>query len=84
MLADAKESRKRKMNQVAEAGKSHAQEILNIIAPFKSFTAMLTEADSSILAPNVQDLSVQVDQMIHTYVMIFLSFFCFYGFFECN
>ncbi|CAI9762321.1 unnamed protein product [Fraxinus pennsylvanica] len=55
------------MNQVAKTRQSHAQEILNIIAPFKSFTAMLTEADSSILTPNVQDQSAQVDQMIQTH-----------------
>ncbi|CAA3022947.1 BOI-related E3 ubiquitin- ligase 1-like [Olea europaea subsp. europaea] len=66
---DANESRKRKLKQVEETrqSQSHAQEILNIVAPFKSFTAMLTEADSSILTPNVQSLSVQVDHMINTH-----------------
>lgn len=84
-LADANESRKRKLKQVEETrqSQSHAQEILNIVAPFKSFTAMLTEADSSILTPNVQSLSVQVDHMINTHVMIFLPFSFFWVFFEC-
>ncbi|XP_022859358.1 E3 ubiquitin-protein ligase BOI-like isoform X1 [Olea europaea var. sylvestris] len=83
-LADANESRKRKLKQVEETrqSQSHAQEILNIVAPFKSFTAMLTEADSSILTPNVQSLSVQVDHMINTHVMIFLPFSFFWVFFR--
>ncbi|KAL2550016.1 SBP (S-ribonuclease binding protein) family protein [Forsythia ovata] len=48
-------------------GQSQEQEMLNMVAPFKSFTAMLTEVDNSMLTTNVQHQSDQIDQIINTH-----------------